>query len=214
MPQLALRIDYRECFYDRILSILCLASRYFAVTETSEDGGNPHIHAILYTDKKLPAVRKAIQRLFPEERGNGFYSIKECDQDIEAYMRYMCKGSDSKSMPNILGYCGLEYNKSAIESWHEQYWVNNQSLQVNKKKRKAAKEQGTITEILEKVCKEKKFKAHEREKIAHEYIRLYAEWRKPINVYAAKAVVNTVSVILEEEPGQQTNLLAFKIADI
>lgn len=212
--QFALRLDYKVEFYDRILSLLVLASRYFAVIEEGSEGQNTHIHAILYSDKTIASIRKAIQRLFPEERGNGFYSLKACDQDIDAYMRYMCKGVDSETMPNIFGYCGLDYSKSKITEWHEQYWVNNAALKVNKKKRKEASEKGTITEILEQRCKKLKLKACEREKIAHEYIKMYVEWRKPINVFAARAVVNTVVAILEEEPGAQTNLLAFRIAEL
>lgn len=213
MVQFALRLDYKSEYYDRVLAILCLASRYFAVIEDGDQGQNTHIHAIMYSDKKLAALRKAIQRQFPEERGNGFYSLKECDQDIDAYMRYMCKGSSKESMPVILGYCGLDYNKSSIVDWHNAYWVNNEALAKNKKKRKG-KDAGTVTEILEKRCKEKKIRADEREKIAHEYIRMYAEWRKPINVFAARAVVNTVCVILEEDGGTITNQLAYRISEL
>lgn len=90
------------------------------------------------------------------------------------------------------------------------YWVNNESLIENSKKR-AKVEKESIVDQVEKEAKKKGLKGHDRVEIAKIYIRMFRDARKGINVFAARAIVNTVSCLLE---GSAEDLLAVKIADL
>lgn len=171
------------------------AGSYLAVAET-HDGENPHAHVVVWIEKKLSGVRTSFKRAFEDKVGNSGYSLKPCDDDVEAYMRYMCKGNSKEDAPDVICSMGLDYTDEKVAAAHEAYWVNNSALTSNKKKRKAIPNAETVIEKLELACKEKGVK--DKCEIAKMYIRMMRDARKPINTFAAKAVVNTVSVLLDD----------------
>lgn len=199
MARHALRMDWDDSKdYQRMSQWLAaVATCYFVVFEC-HSGENPHVHAIYETDKTLNACRVSFKRKFDDKVGNGSYSLKECDDDIDAYMRYMCKGNSKDDLPDVKIRQGLEYTDDKIKEWHDKYWVNNASLAENKKKRKLVRSGETAVETVERLCKEQGVRKSDREGIAKVYIRLCKDGRKPINTFAAKAIVNTVCLLLDD----------------
>lgn len=213
MVQYALRLDYVTQMYDVLLSWLSVnCTRYFVVREVSDADQNPHLHSILYSEKSLNALRLSLKKSFKEYKGNSFYSLKQCDDDIDAYMRYMCKGVDKATLPEVWGYFGFHYTKASIQEYHDMYWVNNEALRRNKRKR--GELEGNMVEQVERIAKAEGVTAWEKDKISKIYIRLYVAARKPINVFAARAVVNTVVCILDGVGGSATDNLVNKICDL
>lgn len=207
----ALRADSNEHLMANLSAWLtAIATCFFVVREFgSASSENPHVHVYFESDKKLDALRKDFRRKFPDNTGNGGYSLKECDSDIEAYGRYMCKGVDRDTQPDVFCRHGIKYTDDWIRDMHAQYWVNNDSLMSNKRKRANL---GNVVEKLELECKEKKIRWDDRKSIALEYVRLYKGAAKPINVFYARQVVNTVSVLLDDS-GKAEEQLADQIAD-
>lgn len=89
---------------------------------------------------------------------------------------------------------------------HDQYWVNNDALLSNRRKRAM-----NMVERLEAECKEKQIRWTDRQAIAAEYVRLQKDARKPINSFAARATVNTVACLLDDS-GEAAQQLAIEIA--
>lgn len=181
-----------------------------AFESTGEEGENTHIHAILDSVKSIKQLRNSLTRGFPECVGNKGYSLKLCDDDYDAYIRYICKGVSDTEEPVIWCKQGLKYTAKDINDAWQMYWVNNKAIEENAKKRKRV-EKESIVEQVEKLAKREGLKGHERVEVAKIYIRLFRDARKGINVFAAKAVVNTVCCLLD---GSAEDFLASKIADL
>jgi len=207
----ALRADSNEHLAANLAAwLVAVATCFFVVKEFGgANGENPHVHVYFESDKKLEALRKDFRRKFPDNTGNGGYSLKACDEDIDAYGRYMCKGSDRDTLPDVVCRQGLLYTDQWVKDMHDQYWVNNDSLMKNKRKRVAL---GNVVEKLELECKEKQIRWDDRKSIALEYVRMYKGAAKPINVFYARQVVNTVSCLLDDT-GKAEEQLADQIAD-
>lgn len=205
----AVRVDVSDADRDN-LSRWCSAngSAFLCVYEEAADE-NPHVHIVLFSNKNIRAIRESFRRTFPDKTGNGAYSIKVCDDDTDAYMRYMCKGKSKDDQPEVWFRQGLEYSVGAVVDAHERYWVNNEALAQNRRVRQRT---GNIVEELERICKSKGVSKSDRTAIAKEYIRLYRDARKGINVFQARAVVNTVQLLLDDN-GDQEEVLAGQIAN-
>ena len=235
----ALRIDVREGLRERLSSWLeKVATGFICVYEEGhpnpsqqsgdargsgefdlglgrapiQDPSNPHVHLIIDSDKKQQALRSSFVRAFAEWSGNTAYSLKLCDDDYHAYIRYICKGAGVGDAPVVWYRQGLLYTDALIQEAHAKFYVNQAAVLENARLKRKLESTG-IVEQVERECKKKKIKSHDRDGIARVYIRLYRDARKAINVFAAKAVVNTVSLLLDEGTSAE-DLLAAKIADI
>lgn len=207
----ALRADVIGDFRVEVQQWIKQWDSYLMVYEEAGDE-NPHVHAIIHTSQTLKQLRNSFTYKFKEHTGNKAYSLKKCDDDFEAYIRYICKGKDKDSQPVVLAKCGLKYDDEVIKAGHEMYWVNNAALVINRKK-EVKLEKLKPVELVEKEAKRLGLKGHDREGIAKVYIRLWRDARKPINLYAARAVVNTVCCLLDGHTGAEEDL-ARKIAEI
>lgn len=207
----ALRADSNEHLAANLVAwLVAVATCFFVVKEFGgPNGENPHVHVYFESEKKLAALRKDFTRKFPGNTGNGGYSLKECDDDIEAYGRYLCKGPDKETQPDVVARQGLKYTDEWVRDMHEQYWVNNASLMANKRKRVAM---GNVVEKLELECKAKNIRWDDRNAIAMEFVRMYRASARPINTFFARQVVNTVSCLLDDT-GKAEEQLALQIAD-
>lgn len=205
----ALRADLSDGVASGLVAWLVVVATAYLVVKESHAGENPHVHVYMESDKKLAALRKDFQRKFPGNQGNAGYSMKECNDDIDAYGRYMCKGADKESSPDVIARQGLLYTDEWVKDMHDQYWVNNASLMSNKRKRA---NMGNVVEKVELECKAKGVRFDDRKGIAMEFVKLYKESAKPINVFYARQVVNTVSVLLDDT-GSAEDRLATEIAD-
>lgn len=210
MFKYALRADLNDHLAANLVAWLtAVATCYFVVREPGSNNENPHVHVYFESEKKLAALRKDFQRKFPSNAGNGGYSLKECDDDIDAYGRYMCKGLDKESMPDVYARQGMEYTDEWVKQKHDAYWVSNDQLMKNKRKRV---QMGNIVEKVELECKAKGIRWDDRKAIAMVYIDLYVGAAKPINTFFARQVVNTVSCLIDDS-GSAKDRLASEIAD-
>jgi len=198
MARFAFRMDWADGDYTRLSAWLAAIATCYLVVFESHAGENPHVHAVFDSDKKLSAVRMGFKRKFEDKVGNGSYSLKETDDDIDAYMRYMCKGNSREDMPDIKIRQGILYTDENIKDWHDKYWVNNDSIKENRLKRKAVRSGETAVDAVERICKDTGVRKSDREGIAKVYIKLCRDSRKPINTFAAKAIVNTVALLLDD----------------
>jgi len=207
----ALRVDVFDGLKDRLSQWLSSVANGFIVSFETTIGQNDHVHCIVDCHKSIKVIRSSFCRAFPESVGNKSYSLKLCDDEYLAYVRYICKGKDKETDPVIWIRQGLLYRDEDIKDAHEKYWVNNAAIEENRTKRKAV--DGNLVEQLERICKKKGVRAMDRQRVAEEYIKLFRDARKGINVYAARAIVNTVCLCLEGGDAELSRL-SFKIADL
>lgn len=208
----ALRLDVQIHWTDRV-SKWCSENGNGFIVVFEAAGDNLHIHAIIDSVKSIKVLRSSITRSFPECVGNKGYSLKLCDDNYDAYIRYICKGEDASTPPQVWCKQGLKYTAEDISNAHAMYWVNNESLKENAAKRVKVEKESIIDQV-EKLAKEKGFKGHERVEVSKIYLRLFRDARKGINIFAARAVVNTVCLLLDGVGGCAEEHLASKIADV
>ena len=67
---------------------------------------------------------------------------------------------------------------------------------------------------MEKLCKEEGVRPYDRKGIARVYIREMKKARKPINIFAARAVINGVVVALDDESSGATEDIVTAISNI
>lgn len=188
----SLRVDDADGVRQSLVDYLgSCGGSYFVVFE--EAGDNKHYHCYFESERKISAVRKAIQRL--GQVGNGGYSLKLCDAHYDRYLQYMCKGPDAESLPDVVAVHGLMFTDDWIQEKHDAYWVDNAQIRENRIKRKRIAS-ASVTELLEEQCKHKAVAWSNRQLIAEEYINMQINARKSISVHAARAVVNTVQCLL------------------
>lgn len=80
--------------WKRFVKFLRTCSNILAVVYETPRNENPHVHALIESDKSEDAIKRARTRFFkdePDMKGNGVASISECDKPNE-YMEYMAKG--------------------------------------------------------------------------------------------------------------------------
>lgn len=207
----ALRVDVKPDLKSK-LSEWCSAVGTGFICAFEKEGDNEHVHLIIDSHKDIKQLRNSFTKKFTECTGNKGYSLKVCGDDFSAYVRYICKGSSSREPPVIWFHQGLDYSAQAIREAHEKYWVNNASLQENSRKR-ARVEKESIVDQVEREAKAQGLKGMDRVEVAKIYIRLFRDARKGINVFAARAVVNTVCCCLDRGDYAE-EALATKIADL
>lgn len=208
----ALRCDFdRDADKQRLSDWLSSNADSFLVCYEEVDDENPHVHAILYSGKKIDALRKSFKRIFEEKRGNGAYSLKPCSGDVDSYIAYICKGSEDEP-PEVICSQGLEFSDERVQLAHERYWDVNARLKSAANARAASK--GSMVETVEKLCREEGVRPYDRKGIARVYIREMKKARKAINIFAARAVVNGVVVALDEEDGAPTEEIVISIANL
>lgn len=172
---------------------------YFAFVEFGDYDKleNEHVHAYIRTTATDRAVRERIRRLVgPTARGNKAYSLKSADPGLlDRYERYCCKGQDRETPPLLLGAIGIKYNEDWFMRRQAEYYEEADTLRAPTNKALCGPK--LVARLLE-ICRSVGIAWDARDQIAQEYIKLYIGWGKPINVYSAKGVVNTVSCLLSD----------------
>lgn len=116
------------------------------VQETCEDG-RPHYHFWLNDPRKEGGLRKWFCQHFAEDRGAKAYSLKLCDSSKkESYFRYICKGEDEESKPNVIHNAP----RIDVDKYHKLYYAPE-----NHGKTKGTKKQQAFSFTLVEVFKEK-----------------------------------------------------------
>lgn len=155
---------------------------YLVVKEKHDD--NPHFHIVLHSKKKIQPLRMSFRRKFPEHSGNGGYSIIPV-RDLDKYHRYICKGADRETEPDVVGSNGMRYGADSIREWHARYWSAAEERQ------RGVSSLPVADCVLEKL-KEAAVNWSNRERIAEEYIRELLARNKSINLHAVKAAVSLI----------------------
>lgn len=146
----------------------------------------PHYQAYIRCEVKLDALRKRFKNQFPEIKGNKFYSLAVVTKPTE-YLRYLCKGSDKDSLPDVVHHCGLV--QLDIPSEHKLYWEANECL----KNKSRTKKLGLFEQLVEFSKTLDPNRDDVRFKLSEKYVYLCHEIDKPINLFYAKSVINLIS---------------------
>lgn len=173
----------------------------FAVAEKAgDDNAHHHWYLEMQGFKNVQTFRVALTKKIPGLKGNGAYSVKECDDDYERYWQYMCKGAGSGTGADVVWRHGLVFTDEKLEALHAAYWSENRD-------RKRVKMEPVLDVVFQKL-KEDGTAWSDREAVAQAYIReLYAR-NKPINIYSVKSAVNLLQIKLAPVADEAIKVLA------
>lgn len=152
---------------------------------------NPHVHAYVRTTMTSKNLRnKLVRATWRAGTGNGSYSLKICDPSKrDQYAAYCCKGSAKDEVPCIVWLSGWIYQECWVHQMHKQYWDTNVKL------RSIPKSGSLVTRLLA-LAKEQRVPWSDKTRLAELFIEMQIANHKPINVFSAKAVCQTVSCLL------------------
>lgn len=193
----ALRLDGHN--FSPVTAFLATLGSYVVVRETVDEGGqptNPHMHVLLVTDQPIKVVRSRLVRaLFPAGsgagvRGNAAYSLTAV-ADAAKYRRYICKGVDEVSLPEVVGKCGVEFTDEWVADQHEQYWDVHRQL-----REAAARQKRTVLEDVYAACVAQQVRWDQDVKICRIYINELVKRNKVINVFSIRSSVNLIKIKL------------------
>lgn len=185
--RLALRTDKK---FDEVKEfVTSKQASGFAVVENA-GGENEHYHWYLELlgYKNVQTFRVGLTKKIPDLKGNGAYSVKECDDDYERYWQYMAKGDGSGCGARVVWRHGLLFTDEKMEELHQAYWSEN-------REKKRVKVEPVIDVVFAKL-KADGTAWRDREAVAHAYIRELYNRNKPINLYSVKSAVNLLQVKL------------------
>lgn len=188
MPSYCLRID--GALQAVLAWIAAVGVNGWAVREvasTPEGGDNEHWHFHLWGDKTIKQLRCTFNRQVPELKGNGAYSLTLC-RDADKYDRYMAKGVDEHSMPDVAFSSCLTYNDDQIKILHDEYWAENKKM-----KRKAA---ASMIDFTIDEAKARRIDWQDRQKLSEIYIKEIGDRGKPINLFSTRSNLNAVQYAL------------------
>lgn len=167
----------------------------FCVRETCDQQQNVHVHLLLTSPEslKLPALRKGLLLLFPEFRGNSSYSFTTV-RDLEKYIRYLCKGTES-TLPEIV----WQHMHLDAQAQHDAYWAEN--------KQKYRPTLPLSDFVIEKARSEG-VEYSNRGKLAEIWVREAVARKKPVNVFQVRSQLNMIQCVLCPTDQQILNLAA------
>ena len=195
----AIRVDHKvSSDLSNLGTWLDSFSTQYVVCREGDSTSNVHYHGYALSHSKISAVRVNFKRRFPDHIGNDGYSLKVCDSEVHQYYNYLCKGNSEYELPEIVLRQGLQFDEDWIKSHHDAYWVRNSELSRSSKQRKELAVYGNVVERVELEAKRLKLSGRDREELAKIYIRMYTSAKKPINIFHAKGVINSVSCLLDE----------------
>lgn len=194
----AIRVDGDQ-YVQQLRDFLTSDGAALCVRETVE-GENPHYHAVLHSDRKVPAIRMALKRMLGIT-GNGQYSLSDV-RDLAKYQRYMMKGPSANVLPEIVVAVGIQYQDA---DWrrdqHDAFWEEAEQLT---KKRKLE----PIMDYTYRECTTQGVQWHQRERIGKIYISELISRNKPINTFAAKSAINLLQCRLCPDDSALDNLVS------
>lgn len=176
----AIRVDgdaYREKLRD-----FCSGHGACLLVRETVDGSNPHFHAVLHSDRKVPAIRMALKRALAVG-GNGEYSVAEV-RDLDKYQRYIMKGESASVFPQVVMAVGMQYQDPTWQqSTHGAYWA--ESLALGRKRKLEP-----VMDVVYAECTTGGVEWHQRDKISKIYIKELVARSKPINLFSIKSYIN------------------------
>jgi len=158
-----LRVDFRDAsdFEKNLDFIRRLPGKdKLLVLESKSTNATPHFHCIFNDSHSESRVRQLWKDKFPDYDGKlkkeyQFKQLKETElYDAE---KYLCKGEDTFSPPNIIIQCG-KYNIESVINLHTEYWRTGGPRQKLQQPIPDGTMQPfvTVTHVIEKIIKPKK----------------------------------------------------------
>lgn len=172
--------------------------------EPDEDVNSDHWHALIWSDKKIDALRKDWSKANPEVRGNQAYSLtpitKKSDEDpIQAYERYMCHGKELGDPVNVVSAFGTKYTEEWFKEQNRLFYEKRKEF---KKKEKKISETKNLVNDLLKECEAAGIA--DRQDIVMKLVQMYKKERRPMNTYYMRQVSTAVwSILRGKEADQQ-----------
>lgn len=191
--------DAIQSFFDGLPD--CTGFAVYEVTNWESDE-NPHLHAYVRSTINSTNLRNKIRRVvWKSGQGNGSYSLKNCD-DLSRYAAYCSKGAGKGVHAVVIWQNGWQFTDEYFVEKHVEYWNVNATL------REAAPAKGPMVTRLLMACKEAMVSSDDKHRIAIEYIDMQLRANKPINVFSARGVCNTVACLLCEDGEAKRQLAA------
>lgn len=186
--KLSVRID--KCFDDVVSFVENKGASGWCVRETGDDGTNEHWHWYIEVTgfKNVQAFRVALTRAVPDLKGNGSYSVKECDDQVERYWQYMAKGeADGEGVIPVWRH-GLLWTDEYIDELHAKYWAENHVFKKQKLRH------------IDEVVLEKAMEAKVAWDVPYELQKIYIKElflrNKPINLFSVRSHCNLLALKL------------------
>lgn len=129
MQSYCIRIDeINEDDYERVREWILKQGSAIGCREYHN--GNKHMHIWLLSEKKVAAIRANFKIKFPSHKGNGSYSIKLDDGNLN----YICKGPEAPDVrSNPIIFVNTLHSEDDVMRAHESYWNDLDSFQKKKK---------------------------------------------------------------------------------
>lgn len=111
-------------------------------------GDNSHYHFWILSKKQIASIRANFKYNFPEVKGNGSYSIKSADGNLN----YICKGNKRGEEP-IIVVNTMMIPPCDIAKAHQSYWDDLEKFETKKKKNDKKVPESNFQKALQ-YCKE------------------------------------------------------------
>lgn len=123
--------------------------------DADNDDSRAHIHAVMYTSRDIQVLRNEIKRVTPSTtRQYSLGSIKDTDDDVEAYERYMCHGNCQGDIVHVVSAqapasAGDKYSTKWCAEQHRLFYHMRKQWCADKKE----KEKPLLDRLID-VCKQ------------------------------------------------------------
>lgn len=189
------------------MSCQCLVVKH----EADEDVSRPHCHVVIHFTKTLSTFRQQFKKMFPQYEGNKHYQLKDCSEDGEKPLWYICKNRN----PIVL--YKMNYTENDIERFHQESEKYVSALKKQKqnedtkpeKEYREKKKTLTFPQICAKSLKELyptglhlgwDFRVREHRRVVFEHTcKLLGEHGKVLDEIIISRLMNGVMMILEPD---------------
>lgn len=166
--------------------------------DADEEVKRDHWHALIWSDKKVPALRADFRKANPEVSGQGAYSLTEIKQTgeedpVEMYERYMCHGKFDGDPVIVVSAHGAKYTPEWFREQNTAFYAARKEF-----KKKIEKRENSVNMVNELVQACDLAGIREKREIAGKLVDKYIAERRPLNTFFAKSVVNTVWGVLNK----------------
>lgn len=161
-----------------------------------EEVNRDHWHALVWSEKKLQALRVDFKKANPHVVGAAAYSLAELKDEgrgdpIETYERYMCHGQFAGDAVMVVSAVGTKYTEAWFKDQNTAFWQARKEYKKKVEKRQASG--NTVNELVAE-CEAEGIR--DRRGIALKLVRKFTAERRPLNTFYGKSVVNTVWCVL------------------
>lgn len=154
------------------------------------DATRVHYQGWIRCDVKPQALRVRLKKAFPECVGNKGYSLTAV-KDEDAYKRYILKGT-KEEMAQVVCHCGIEITSEYLAAEHRAYW--------SKAEKAGKSNRSVVEEVSEWVAAQEWPDVLSKEyAVAERVCDVITSKKKPLNMYYAEGVYNTVMYRASDE---------------